>query len=502
MSPIRLRYYIIASYHRKKYRNDCVDWNHCVRTSCKSKDLVKEVLDAAAAVMNLTEIGVNINIAHIIYARAFGDGPCNIEPRHLNWHPLLTSTLHQWEDVAPLLFATVLLEQVVRYYQKKPFWRFSDTMSNAFHGFLMDLSKIPFKGAEVFVYAYIYNNYRLIDLPWNNPWTWIACWFITDFCYYWMHRMIHQVNILWAIHETHHTPEDMMFTSPMRNHIFLLPIHWLTYMPMALAIPPTTYLVHYQISIIYQYWLHTEIIGKLPAPIEYVLSTPSHHRAHHGKQQSLHSSNDAKVYDKITEWVTKFQNQELIQTTNNLKTSNAPIFYHHSCEVGYFNDYKKITVNTVRTSWHNVRDIHKDIFNKIVSVIEEDVVKKRNYLSLTSLCDMYIKELQEELIHQTEADVSLMTNHQLEEKIVKQFKQIKIVIKKKRKIIMHKNSNLLEQEDLKKLEKNDLIDKVAFILRSTILKRNKTTLPAVMKMEDLINGEYTIPEKLDRFFKH
>ncbi|GFX03209.1 uncharacterized protein TNCV_1700931 [Trichonephila clavipes] len=168
--------------------------------------------------------------------------------------------------------------------------------------------------------------------------------------------------------------------------------------------------------------------------------------------------------------------------------------------MGYFNDYKKITVNTVRTSWHSVRDIHKDIFNKIVSVIEEDVVKKRNYLSLTSLCDMYNKELQEELIHQPEADVSLMTNHQLEEKIVKQFKQIKIVIKKKRKIIKHKNSNLLEQ-DLKELEENDLIDKVAFILRSTILKMDKTTLPAVMKMEDLINGECTIPEKLDSFFK-
>ncbi|GFY16088.1 hypothetical protein TNCV_3530911 [Trichonephila clavipes] len=114
---------------------------------------------------------------------------------------------------------------------------------------------------------------------------------------------------------------------------------------------------------------------------------------------------------------------------------------------------------------------------------------------------MYNKELQEELIHQPEADVSLMTNHQLEEKIVKQFKQIKIVIKKKRKIIMHKNSNLLEQEDRKKLEENDLIDKVAFIRRSTILKMDKTTLSPVMKMEDLINGEYTIPEKLDRFFK-
>ncbi|GFU62122.1 hypothetical protein TNCV_2772681 [Trichonephila clavipes] len=66
---------------------------------------------------------------------------------------------------------------------------------------------------------------------------------------------------------------------------------------------------------------------------------------------------------------------------------------------------------------------------------------------------------------------------------------------------MHKNSNLWEQGDLKNLEEYDLIDKVALILRSAILKMDKTIFPAVMKMEDLINGKYTIPEKLDRFFK-
>ncbi|XP_055946660.1 alkylglycerol monooxygenase-like isoform X1 [Argiope bruennichi] len=207
-----------------------------------------------------------------------------MDPRAHNYEKI-DQVKDYYKEVAPFFLVTVLLEQVIRFYQKKPLWRLSDTISNTFHGFLMEFSKIPFKGAEVWVYAWIYKNYRLIELPWDSPWTWIACWFITDFCYYWMHRMIHQVNILWAIHETHHTPEDMMFTSPMRNHIFLLPIHWITYLPMALAIPPTTYLVHYQISIIYQYWLHSEIIDKLPAPLEYMLSTPSHHRAHHGRNR-------------------------------------------------------------------------------------------------------------------------------------------------------------------------------------------------------------------------
>ncbi|KAG8200881.1 hypothetical protein JTE90_015785 [Oedothorax gibbosus] len=207
-----------------------------------------------------------------------------MDPRAHNYEKI-DDVRDYYKEVVPLFLVTVLIEQVVRYYQNKPIWRITETMSNTYHGFLMDLSKIPFKGAEVWVYAWIYKNYRIVDLPWDSPWTWIACWFATDFCYYWMHRMIHQVNILWAIHETHHTPEDMMLTSPMRNHIFLLPIHWITYMPMALAIPPTTYLVHYQISILYQYWLHSEVIDKLPAPVEYILSTPSHHRAHHGRNR-------------------------------------------------------------------------------------------------------------------------------------------------------------------------------------------------------------------------
>lgn len=190
-----------------------------------------------------------------------------------------------YKEVIPLFFVTVFMEQVIRYYQNKPVFKLNDTISNVSHGILMDISKIPFKGAEVWLYAWIYRNYHVISLPWDSPWTWLLAWILTDFCFYWMHRITHQVNILWTIHETHHTPEEMMLTAPMRNHIFLLPLHWLTYLPLALAIPPTTYLVHYQITIIFQYWLHSEVVDKMPAVIEYFFSTPSHHRVHHGRNR-------------------------------------------------------------------------------------------------------------------------------------------------------------------------------------------------------------------------
>nr|XP_042908281.1 alkylglycerol monooxygenase-like [Parasteatoda tepidariorum] len=224
-----------------------------------------------------------------------------MDPRKHNYEKI-DGVRDYYKDVAPIFMVTIILEWVIRFSQKKPAFRINETMSNVLHGYLMDLSKIPFKGVEVFVYAWVYNNYRLIELPWNSPWTWMLAWITTDFCFYWVHRMTHQVNILWAIHGTHHTPEEMQLTSPMRNSILLIPTHWLTCVPLALAVPPTAFLVHYQITIIYQYWLHTEIIGKLPAPIEFFLSTPSHHRAHHGRNRRYIDKNFGAfliIWDRI-----------------------------------------------------------------------------------------------------------------------------------------------------------------------------------------------------------
>lgn len=94
----------------------------------------------------------------------------------------------------------------------------------------------------------------------------------------------------------------------------------------------------------------------------------------------LHCSNDVKMFDKVSKWVTKFEDHELLQKINNLRASNSSIFYHHSCELLYLNEYKKITTDNARTSWHSIRDIHTNIFNKIVSIIEEVVVVKRKFI--------------------------------------------------------------------------------------------------------------------------
>ncbi|KAK0176842.1 hypothetical protein PV328_000944 [Microctonus aethiopoides] len=219
------------------------------------------------------------------------------------------------------------------------------------------------------------------------------------------------------------------------------------------------------------------------------------------KQQNLHSSNDAKHYQKIIEWMDKLNNEELLQKINHLKSANQTIFYHHLCELNFLNEYNKSVSDVPHTSWHKNRNIHKEIFNYIVSTIEEEVIKKRHCVSLSSLCDMYNDELKYEQKLQPQADICLITNNYLEEKIRKYFqKTIKIISRQKKKIIINKNCSLLE-DDLSQLEENDLIDKVALILRDAILKIDKSKLPSQIKTKDLIAGECVIPHKLDRFFK-
>lgn len=193
-----------------------------------------------------------------------------------------------------------------------------------------------------------------------------------------------------------------------------------------------------------------------------------------GKQQTLHSSSDAKIYKKISEWMTKLSNQKLLDKIEKLQSNGEMIFYHHSCELGYLNDYNKVIADNPQTPWHDNRSIHQCIFKKIVSLIEEEVINSKNCLLLSSLCDTYNDELK----LQSQSDVNLMTNHYLEDKILKQFKKsIKIISKNKKKVIMHKDCNLLEDNDLTRLEENELIEKAALLLRNTILKMDKLELP-------------------------
>ncbi|XP_002128466.2 alkylglycerol monooxygenase-like isoform X1 [Ciona intestinalis] len=179
--------------------------------------------------------------------------------------------------------ALILLELVVGLWKGKRVMRINDGISSLSAGTLSQLIKlVSAKSIEVSMYVFVYDKYSIADLPWDCAWLWIVTFLGVDLCYYWFHRGSHEINIFWASHQTHHSSEDYNLTTALRQSAIAGPIVMLFYLPLALFVPPPVYLVHKQFNLLFQFWIHTEIIDNL-GPLEYILNTPSHHRVHHGR---------------------------------------------------------------------------------------------------------------------------------------------------------------------------------------------------------------------------
>ncbi len=130
----------------------------------------------------------------------------------------------------------------------------------------------------VFLAAY---HFRLFDLGTSWP-VWLMLFVADDLCYYWFHRSHHEVRLFWAAHVNHHSSRFFNLSTALRQSWttpITGPIFWV---PMALlGFHPAMILTAQAVSLIYQFWIHTEFIGRL-GPLEWVLNTPSHHRVHHG----------------------------------------------------------------------------------------------------------------------------------------------------------------------------------------------------------------------------
>ena len=140
---------------------------------------------------------------------------------------------------------------------------------------------IGWKLAVLAAYAALY-SIAPVHLSSTNPLVWVALFFAEDLAYYWFHRLHHEVRVLWGSHVVHHSSQFYNLTTALRQTWTpwtALPF-WL---PLALlGFSPWMILLQQSISLLYQFFLHTERVGKLPRPIEFVFNTPSHHRVHHG----------------------------------------------------------------------------------------------------------------------------------------------------------------------------------------------------------------------------
>jgi sterol desaturase/sphingolipid hydroxylase (fatty acid hydroxylase superfamily) len=141
--------------------------------------------------------------------------------------------------------------------------------------------------------------------PWRIPpawWSYILCVVWIDFWRYWAHRIAHENRFWWATHVTHHNSEKYNWSVSFRlgwtQHIKII-----FFIPVALTgFHPVVFFIAHQIEVLYQFWIHTEYIRKLPKPIEFLFTTPSHHRVHHarnGKYLDRNYGSTLIIWDRI-----------------------------------------------------------------------------------------------------------------------------------------------------------------------------------------------------------
>lgn len=193
----------------------------------------------------------------------------------------------------PIYFLLIAIELLIQFFSKKHFYRLNDAVTNISCGVTQQITGAFVKVITLAVYAVIYENWALMNVP-VTWWSIILLWLLVDLCYYWAHRMSHEVNVMWGGHVVHHQSEDYNFSVALRQGSFQgLWTFWF-YLPLAvIGFDVTTFLLINALNTVYQFWIHTETIGKLPGPIEYIFNTPSHHRVHHGRNPKYIDKNHA-----------------------------------------------------------------------------------------------------------------------------------------------------------------------------------------------------------------
>ncbi|PEQ10725.1 sterol desaturase [Novosphingobium sp. PC22D] len=118
--------------------------------------------------------------------------------------------------------------------------------------------------------------------------TWVAGFVAVEFVYYWFHRFSHTVRWLWATHAVHHSATEMVLPAAVRlGWTEFFSLGWLFFASLLLAgFPPVVVVTLLGINLLYQFPLHTEMVGRL-GPLEWILNTPSHHRAHHSRDAAF-----------------------------------------------------------------------------------------------------------------------------------------------------------------------------------------------------------------------
>lgn len=185
--------------------------------------------------------------------------------------------------VVPVFALLMACEFAWGWLKRRNTYRFGDTLGSLSQGLLSQALAVCTQLFQIGLYAMVYPAVAIWTRPafWDGILGWIVAVLLFDFCDYWLHRVGHESAVFWAAHSVHHQSQQFNLSTALRQESMVAFLGWPFYLPMAvIGVPPEQFGIAGLIVLVYQFWIHTEHIGKL-GWFDRVFSSPSNHRVHH-----------------------------------------------------------------------------------------------------------------------------------------------------------------------------------------------------------------------------
>ncbi|WP_233244261.1 lysoplasmalogenase family protein [Acidovorax sp. HMWF029] len=247
----------------------------------------------------------------------------------------------------PVFFLLIAIELAIGFKRQRNTYRLADAVSSISLGALSQTSAVFTRLLRIGIYTALFEHVALWrnDVFWTSLPGWLLALVFYDFCYYWLHRMGHESAVLWAAHAVHHQSQDYNLSTALRQTSSGALLGWIFYVPMALAgVPPLVFAVVALIDLLYQFWVHTEQVGRL-GWFDRWFCSPSNHRVHHAVNDAYLDKNYGGVlivWDRLFGTFKDEDDQEkCVYGTRGLLNSWDPLWANAQVYAGLAHD-----------SWH------------------------------------------------------------------------------------------------------------------------------------------------------
>jgi len=203
----------------------------------------------------------------------------------------------------PFFLLALLIELTVDHLKQTGYYRSNDAINSLSAGILSESTGYFTKILKYTIWGLVLTNFALFD--WQRSWfdaspsgilLWVLAAVLWDFCYYWNHRLGHEISILWAAHAVHHQSEEYNLSTALRQTSSGFLFGWIFYLPLFLiGFPADVLITVAAVNLIYQFWVHTRFVDRLGV-LDRIFVTPSNHRVHHAQNERYIDKNYGGIF--------------------------------------------------------------------------------------------------------------------------------------------------------------------------------------------------------------